>query len=134
MSGMIPDLGVRKIDQGDGLPPVMGVGFSGNERNALANAISGGNVSASWTQIGAYFVDSTVSAATPLVPASGATHMILQTTSQGVYVTLDNSVPSATNGLLLTPEMGARMFPLQGFSPQVIEASASATIRGAWVN
>lgn len=38
-NGVIPDLGVRKIDQNDGLPPVLGVGFSGAQLQTLATAL-----------------------------------------------------------------------------------------------
>lgn len=96
--------------------------------------VVGSGVASDWTQLGAYFHDSTVSSATTLTPETGATHILLQTTTQGVYVTLDGTTPTSSNGLLLTPEMGARLLPLQGANAvKVLEAAASATIRGAWV-
>ena len=54
--------------------------------------------------------------------------------TKDAYVTVDGTVPSSTNGLPLLAAQGAAYFPLQGAHPvKVIEAEATATLRGVWV-
>lgn len=106
----------------------------------MANLNVGGGVIdtallGAWTQVGDHIYDATISSATMLTPAAGATGIILIAQDAALYFTVNNSTPSASNGFLLTPEMGAVQVRLQGSNPiKVIEADSGAIVRGAWIS
>ena len=74
--------------------------------------------------------DTTVSGVTTLtIPSERTTHIEIQPTVQDIYITLDNSTPSATNGFILKKD-GIYSIPVKlGINTiKIIEATASATV------
>lgn len=74
--------------------------------------------------------DTSVSSTTTLViPSEKTTHIEIQPTVQDIYITTDNSTPSATNGFTLKKD-GIYSMPVKlGINTiKIIEATASATV------
>lgn len=107
-----------------------------NIDGALAMGVAGNGLLGlgMFDQVGDYIYEDDLDTEATLTPLAGAVAVVLHTSDQTVYVTLNNTAATSTNGLPLAPADGARLFPLQGGNPvRIVEAAASAIVRGMWV-
>ncbi len=94
----------------------------GDYRDALA-----------FNPLGSHYDGTTISSATTLTPATGATKIMIQALTQNVRFTLDGTAPEAAKGFQLKAGDGAVVIPLGNSTVlKVIQEAATADIQYQW--
>lgn len=83
--------------------------------------------------IGAHVDGATISSATTLTPATGATKIMIQALTQNIRFTLDGTAPEAAKGFQLKAGDPALIIPLGNSTTiKVIQETATADIQYQW--
>jgi len=82
--------------------------------------------------IGSHADGTTISSATTLTPADGATKLLIQALDQNVRLTLDGTAPTASKGFQLVAGDPPVMVWIAGSTVKVIEEAATADIQYQW--
>jgi hypothetical protein len=107
--------------------------------NAVVSVDSDGNIigtgpaSGAFNPIGAHSSGTTISAATTLTPAEGATKLLIQALTKNVRFTLDGTAPEAAKGFQIAADDAPFIIPIgEDTVVKVIQEAATASLQYQW--
>jgi len=87
----------------------------------------------SFVPLGSHVANTTISSATELVPAAGATKLLIQALTQNVRYTIDGTDPTGAIGFLITANDPPGIIYLgSDMTLKVIEETATASLQYQW--